>query len=138
MRTVFRMLLSLSVLTQLLYGEPPPKIELPPSATLEVLDPTVVQTDSIVAVSGRVKRSIPWAETAWDHIQISLFDENGSLIIEVATDYSPRPIPRAYHSAYEPSSRFAVRIKGITRHVHSVRIAGLPGSVSHLNPAEVE
>ena len=125
-------LLSLSVIAQLALGAPPPKIDLPPNATLEILDPTVVQSDSTVAVSGRVKRLIPWADTAWDHIQITLYDENGSSIIEVATDYSPRPIPHRYRSAYGPSARFALRIKGITRRVHLIRIAALPGSVSGL------
>ena len=131
-------LLSLSVIAQLAHGDLPPKIELPPNETLEILHPTVVQNDSTVAVSGRVKRLIPWADTAWDHIEISLFDQNGSLIIQIATDYSPRPIPPPYHSTYEPSSRFAVRIKGITRRVYSVHIACFPGSVSHLKSGEVE
>ena len=135
---VLPILLGLSVIAQLVHGELPPKIELPPNKTLEILDPTVVQGDSTVAVSGRVKRLIPWADTAWGHIEISLYDEKGSLIIEIATDYSPRPIPHPYHSAYEPSSRFAVKIKGITRRVYSVRIACFPGSVSHLKPGKVE
>jgi hypothetical protein len=131
-------LLSLSVIAQLAPGKPPPRIELPANPTLEILDPTVVQNDSTVAVAGRIKRLIPWADTSWDHIEITLLDENGSAIIEVATDYSPRPIPPAYRSAFEPSSRFAVEIRGITRRVYSVRIACFPGSVSDLKPGEVE
>jgi hypothetical protein len=125
------------MVAQLAHGVPPPRIELPPNETLEILDPIVVQNGSTVAVSGRVRRLLPWADTAWDHIQISLYDENGSSIIEIATDYSPRPIPHPYRSAYEPSSRFAVRFKGITRRIHFVRIAALPGSVSSL-PARAE
>ena len=138
MRVFFPILLSLSVIAQLAQGDLLPKIELPQNATLEILDPIAVQSDSTVAVSGRVKRLIPWADTAWDHIEISLLDENGSSIIQIETDYSPRPIPHPYRSAYEPSSRFAVRIKGISRQVHAVRIACFPGSVSHLKAGERE
>lgn len=138
MRVLFPILLGLSIIARLAQGDLLPKIELSPNATLEILDPTAVQTDSTVAVSGRVKQLIPWADTGWDHIEISLLDETGSSIIQIETDYSPRPIPRPYRSAYEPSSRFAVRIKGIARHVHTVRIACLPGSVSHLKARERE
>jgi hypothetical protein len=127
---LFPTLLSLSVIAQFATGEPPPTIELPANPKLEILDPTVVQNCSTVAVAGRVKRIIPWADTSWDHIELTLLDENGSAIVDVATDYSPRPIPRAYRSAYEPSSRFEVRIKGITKRVYAVRIACFPGSVS--------
>ena len=119
-------------------GEPPPTIELPPDPTLEVLNPTVVQNGSTVAVAGRVRRLIPWADTSWDHVEVTLLDENGSAIIEVATDYSPRPIPRAYRSAFEPTSRFELRIRGITRRAHAVRIACLPGSVSKSKAGERE
>jgi hypothetical protein len=136
MRAICITLLSLFIIAQLGHGDPPPTIELPPNNTLEVVDPVVAQTGSSVTVSGRVKRSIPWGETGWDHIEISLYDENGSLILEVATDYSPRPILHPYRSAYEPRSRFAVKIKGVTRRVHSVRIACLPGSVSQHKPSD--
>jgi hypothetical protein len=119
-------------------GEPEPRIELPPNDTLEVLDPAVVLSDASILVSGRVKRLLPWADTSWDYVVISLYDENGELIIEINTDYSPRPVPHPYRSAYEPSSRFAVKIKGVTRRVHSVRITCHPGSVSHLRPGEGE
>ena len=135
---VLPILLGLSVIAQFVHGDPPPKIELPPNETLEILDPAAVQNDSTVAVAGRIKRLIPWADTSWDHIQITLLDETGSAIIEVATDYSPRPIPRAYRSAFEPSSRFELRIRGITKRVHVVRIACFPGSVSESKPGERE
>ena len=135
---LFPILLGLSVIAQLAPGEPLPTIELPANPTLEILDPTVVQNGSTVVVAGRVKRLIPWADTSWDHIEITLLDENGSAIIEVATDYSPRPILRAHRSSFEPASRFEVRIKGITKHVHVVRIACFPGSVSESKAQERE
>ena len=103
MRAIFTALLSLFIIAQLTHGESRPTIELAPNDTLEILDPAVVQRGSSVAVSGQVKRLIPWADTAWDHIEISLYDEKGSLILKIATEYSPRPIPRPYRSAYEPS-----------------------------------
>jgi hypothetical protein len=138
MRAILTILLSLFIIAQPGRGEPPPTIELPPNTTLEILDPVVVQRGSSVAVSGRVKRLLPWSDTAWDHIEISLYDQNGSLIIEVAVDYSPRPIPHPYRSAYEPIARFAAKITGITRRAHAVRIVCLPGSVSHLEPGQEE
>ncbi len=88
-RTVFCILLSLCNIAGPGRGEPEPRIELPPNDTLEVLDPAVVLSDASILVSGRVKRLLPWADTSWDHVVISLYDENGELIIEINTDYSP-------------------------------------------------
>jgi hypothetical protein len=132
MRVIFTIFLGIFVAAQFVVAESPPTIELVPNDALEILNPVAIRSGSSITVSGQVKRSAPWADTAWDHIEISLYDERGSLILEVATDYSPRPIPHPYRSAYEPSSRFAVKINGVTRPVRTVRIASFPGSVSHL------
>jgi len=57
-------LLSLCIIAGPGGAEPQPRIELPPNDTLEVFDPTVVQSGSWVLFSGRVKRVVPWGNTA--------------------------------------------------------------------------
>src|ERR1700693_1037671 len=52
------------------------------------------------------------------------------LIKRVEADYSPRPIPHNFHSAYESRARFLIIIKGVTRPVRRVEIAYWNGSIS--------
>ena len=106
-------------------------ISLQSSYAVEILDAKVAQNGSSISISGSVRRSDPWAPTGWGRLEISLFDELGALIRRVAADYSPRPIPHNFHSAYESRSRFLIIIKGITRSVGRVEIAYRDGSISH-------
>jgi hypothetical protein len=92
------------------WAQKPPKIDLPPSDTLEVLDPAVSQKGSVVTVSGWARMSNPWAETEFGSLEVSLFDSEGDLIKSVPVDYFPKPIARPYHSSNEPLAFFSVNI----------------------------
>jgi hypothetical protein len=104
------------------WAQPPPKIELPPSYTLEVLDPTVSQKGSVVSVSGSVRLANPWAETAWGYLELSLLDEEGNLIKKVRVNYFPKPLTRTYHSDNEHRAFFGISVNVGDRTVGSVRI----------------
>ena len=132
MRGFFQFLLLLFAIVQFVHAEPTPRVDLPASDTLEVLNPKVILKGSAVAISGSVQPSIPWAETDWGYLEVALFDDHGGLIKRVAVDYSPRPVPHSFHSAYQPRSYFSVTINGITRCVRSVEISYHDGSISHL------
>ena len=132
MRVFSEFLLLLFATIQLVQAEPPPRVDLPASGILEVLNPVVSLKGSEATVSGSVQSSTPWAETAWGHLEVALFDDGGDLIRRVAVDYSPRPVPHHFHSAYQPRSRFSVTIEGVTRTVRSVEISYHHGSISHL------
>jgi hypothetical protein len=99
-----------------------PQIDITPSYSMSVLDLTVVQHGPSVSISGHVRRSDPWAETTWGYLEISLFDQNGGLIRKIEAEYSPRPIPRSFRSAYQPESRFSININSVIRPVHVVKI----------------
>jgi hypothetical protein len=132
LRGFLQFLLLLLVTIQLADAELPPRVKLPASDILEVLDPIVILKGSEATISGTVQPSIPWAETDWGHLQVALFDDRGDLIKRAAVDYSPRPVPHHFHSAYQPRSYFFVTIPGITRSVRSVEISYRDGSISHL------
>ena len=87
-----------------------PAIELPPSYTLEILDPTVSQKGSVVSVSGSVRRSNPWAKMAWGYLELSLLDKQGSVIKKVPVDYFPKALNRTYHTANEPVASFGANV----------------------------
>src|ERR1700730_4956625 len=106
-------------------------ISLQPSYAVEILGTRVTQNGSSISISGSVRRSDPWAPTGWGHLEISLFGDLGALIKRVEADYSPRPIPHNFHSAYESRARFLITIKGVTRPVRRVEIAYWNGSISH-------
>ena len=132
MRSLLQFLLLLLAAIQLAQAGPPPTVDLPASEILEVLNPIVILKGSEAAISGSVQPSTPWAETVWGHLQVALFDDRGHLIKQVAVNYSPRPVPHDFHSAYQPRSYFFVTIHGITRSVRSVEISYHDGSISHL------
>jgi hypothetical protein len=115
MRGFSQFLLLLFATIQVAHAGPPPRVDLPASDILEVLNP-----------------STPWAETDWGHLQVALFDDRGELIKRVAVDYSPRPVPHRFHSSYQPRSHFSVTIDGVTQSVRSVEISYHDGSISHL------
>jgi hypothetical protein len=104
------------------WAQIPPSIELPPSYTLEVLDPTFSQKGGVVSVSGSVRMANPWAETAWGYLELSLLDDKGNLITKVPVDYFPKPLTRTYHSDNEPMAVFGVSVKVGDRTVGTVRI----------------
>ena len=132
MRGFLQFLLLLFATIQLVQAEPPPRVDLPASDILEVLNPIVILQGSEATICGSVQPSTPWAETDWGHLQVALFDDRGDLIKRVAVDYSPRPVPHRFHSAYQPRSYFSVTIDGITRSVRCVEISYHDGSISHL------
>lgn len=132
MRALLQFLLLPLAAIQLVQGEPPPRVDLPASGILEVFNPIVIVKGSEATISGMVQPSTPWAATDWGHLQVALFDDRGDLIKRVAVDYSPRPVPNHFHSAYQPRSYFFVTIHGITRFVRSVEISYHDGSISHL------
>jgi len=132
MRSSFQFLLLLFATIKLVQAQPTPRVDLPASYTLEVLNPKVILKGSEAAISGSVQPSTPWAETDWGYVEVELFDDHGGLIKRVAVDYSPRPVPHHFHSAYQPRSYFFVTIHGITRSVRSVEISYHDGSISHL------
>ena len=103
-------------------AQPPPKIELPPSYTLEVLDPTVSRKGGLISVSGSVRMANPWAETAWGYLELSLVDNKGNLIKKVLVNYFPKPVTRTYHSANEHRAFFGVSVNVGDRTVALVRI----------------
>jgi hypothetical protein len=117
---------------RLVQAEPLPRVDLPASDILEVLNPIVMLKGSEATISGSAQPSTPWAETDWGHLEVALFDDHGDLIKRVAVDYFPRPVPHQFHSAYQPRSYFFVTIHGITRSVRSVEISYHDGSISHL------
>jgi hypothetical protein len=104
------------------WAQIPPKIDLPPSYTLEILDPTISQKGGVVSVSGSVRMANPWAETAWGYLELSLLDDKGDLITKVPVDYFPKPVPRTYHSDNEPMAVFGVSVNVGDRTVGTVRI----------------
>jgi hypothetical protein len=132
MRGFLQFLLLLFAAIRLVQADPPPRVDLPASDILEVLNPIVILTGSEATISGSVEPSTPWAETDWGHLQVALFDDRGDLIKRVAVDYSPRPVGHHFHSAYQPRSYFFVTIHEITRCVRSVEISYHEGSISHL------
>src|SRR5271155_5687529 len=93
MRGFLQFLLLLFATIQLVQADPPPRVSMPDSDILEVLNPIVILNGSEATISG-VQPSTPWAETDWGHLQVALFDDRGDLIKRVAVDYSPRPVPR--------------------------------------------
>jgi hypothetical protein len=99
-----------------------PAIELPPSYTLEILDPTVSQKGSVVSVSGSVRRSNPWAKMAWGYLELSLLDKQGNVIKKVPVGYFPKALNRTYHSANEPLAFFGVNVEVGNQVVATVRI----------------
>jgi hypothetical protein len=132
MRCSLHLLLLLFTADQFARADPVPKIVVTPSYSLAVMDLTVAHHGPLVSISGHVRRSDPWAETTWRYLEISLFDQHGGLIRRIAADYSPRPIPRSFHSAYQPQSRFSVTINAATRLVRTVKIAYRDGPLPHL------
>jgi hypothetical protein len=99
-----------------------PQADVTPSYSVSVLDVAVTQHGPLVAISGHVRRSDPWAESAWGYLEISLLDKNGGLIRKIAANYSPRPIPHSFRSAYQPESRFSIIINAIRGPVQMVKI----------------
>ena len=132
MRCFLHVLLLLLAADQFAQGNPAPKIVVVPNYSMEVTDITVVQHGPLVTISGHVRRSDPWTETAWGYLEISLLDGNGSLLSRTATEYSPRPIERAFHSAYQPQSTFSVTFNSAKGSVRGVKIAYRDGPLSHL------
>ena len=132
MRGFSQFLLLLFATIQVAHAGPPPRVDLPASDILEVLNPIVILEGSEATISGSVQPSTPWAETDWGHLQVALFDDRGELIKRVAVDYSPRPVPHRFHSSYQPRSHFSVTIDGVTQSVRSVEISYHDGSISHL------
>lgn len=123
MRGFLWFFLCLFSVAQLAGADPAARIELKPGYDAVVTDVVLIQTGSSVRVSGRVRRGQPWADTGGGCLDLWFFDQNGSLIRRVVTDYFPRPIPRTFHSAYEPESRFQVVLNGVTQRVSTVAIA---------------
>ena len=117
---------------RLVQAEPLPRVDLPASDILEVLNPIVMLKGSEATISGSAQPTTPWAETDWGHLEVALFDDHGDLIKRVAVAYFPRPVPHQFHSAYQPRSYFFVNIHGVTRSVRSVEISYHDGSISHL------
>ena len=136
MRGFWQVFSLLFAMLQCVQANPPPRIDLLPSYTIEVLSPQVVQIGSSVTVFGSVRRSAPWAGTGWGFLEITLFDDRGGLIKRVAADYSPRPIPESFHSSYQPHAYFSTSINGVTRPVVSVQIRYRDGSSSLLKTAD--
>jgi len=130
MRCSLHLLLLLLASDQLVWADQAPQIVVAPSQSVVVEDVTVVQHGAVVSISGRLRRWDPWIESPLGYLQISLFDQNGGLITQIAADYSPRPIPHSYHSAFQPQSRFSVNIKAGRRPVHVVKIVYRNGPLS--------
>ena len=101
MRGFSQFVLLLFATIQVAHAGPPPRVDLPASDILEVLNPIVILEGSEATISGSVQPSTPWAETDWGHLQVALFDDRGELIKRVAVDYSPRPVPHRFHSSYD-------------------------------------
>jgi hypothetical protein len=120
---------------QCVQADQAPRIDLPPSYTVEILSPQVIEKASSVTVFGSLRRSTPWAGTDWGFLEIALFDEHGRLIKRVAADYSPKPIPESFHSPYQPRAHFSASINGVNRPVTSVLIRYHDGSSSLLKTA---
>jgi hypothetical protein len=74
-------------------------------------------------VSGFVRTSNPWAETAWGYLEVSLLDEEGDLIRRVRADYFPKPLARARHGGKEARAFFAANVDVGNQSVASIRIA---------------
>ena len=122
MRGFLWFFLCLFSVAPLVWADPAARVASAPGYDAVVTDVVLVQTGSSVRVSGHVRRGLPWAGTGWGCLDLSFFDQNKDLIRRIATDYFPRPIPRAFHSAYEPASRFLVVLNGVTRRVSAVVI----------------
>jgi hypothetical protein len=138
MRCSLHLLLLLLAADQFVQADRVPKIVVTPSYSVVVTDLTVVQYGPLVSISGHLRRSDPWAGTAWGYLEISLFEQNGGLIRQLAADYSPRPIPHSFHSAYQPQSRFSVNINAVTRPVRVVKIAYRDSPLPHLKSDSVD
>lgn len=132
MRCSLHIFLFLLAAGQFVKADPVPQIVVTPSHSLMVTDVTVVQHGPLVSISGHVRRSDPWTETTWGYLEISLFDQSGGLIRQIAVDYSPRPMPRSYHSAYHPQARFSVTLYAAARPVQAVKIAYRNQPLPHL------
>src|ERR1700730_255612 len=115
--------LFICVAVQPVRADPGPIISVRSSYAVEILDVRVAQNGASISIFGSVRRSDPWAPTGWGRLEISLLDRLGALIKRVTADYSPKPIPHNFHSAYESRSRFLITIKGLTRPVGRVEIA---------------
>jgi hypothetical protein len=103
---------------------PAPKIYVKPNNAVVITDIAVVQHWPSVLISGYVCRSNPWSGTGWGYVEISLFDQSGSLIRRIAANYLPRPIPHSFQSSYQPRSRFSVAVNAVTgRPIRAVEIA---------------
>lgn len=137
MRCPLHLLLMLLATDQFLQADQIPQIVVMPSYSALVLDITVVQHGPLVSISGHVQRWDPWIESTWGYLEISLLDQNGGLIRKIAAEYSPRPIPRSFHSAYQPESRFSVIIDAVTRPVRVVKIVYRQGALPHLKSLDL-
>jgi hypothetical protein len=132
MRCSLYLLLLLLGADQFVQADQVPKIVVTPNYSVVLTHLTVDQRGPIVSISGHLRRSDPWAGTAWGYLEISLFDRNGGLIRQLAANYSARPMPHSFHSAYQPEARFSVIVNLVTRPVRVVRIVYQDGPLPHL------
>jgi hypothetical protein len=128
----------LLVANQFVRAERVPQIVVAPSYSVVVVDVTFVQHGPAVSISGGLRRWDPWIESPLGYLEISLFDQNGGLIRQIAADYFPKPIPHSFHSASQPQSRFSAHFNAVARPVRVVKIVYRQGPLPHLRSESVE